>query len=107
MHRGEVVRLKARRGTVGHEQRGVRYGVILQAGDLLSLSTIIVAPTSTSAQSASFRPEITIGRSRTRVLVDQMSAVDSSRIGGHAGSLGWEEMTELDAAIGAVLGLRT
>jgi len=100
-----VVRLRAPRDTRGHEQRGPRYGVVLQAGDLLLLSTVIVAPTSTSAQAASFRPEITVARSRTRVLADQLTAVDRSRLGPSAGTLTWEELAEVDTAIQVVLGL--
>jgi mRNA interferase MazF len=79
---------------------------VVQAGDLLSLSTVIVAPTSASAQPASFRPEITVARTRTRVLVDQLTAVDSSRLGRSAGALTWQELGEVDAAIQTVLGLR-
>ena len=105
MHRGEVVRLRAPRGARGHEQRGPRYGVVLQAGDLLALSTVIVAPTSSSAQPASFRPEITVGRTQTRVLADQLTAVDRSRLGASAGTLTWEELAEVDKAIQVVLGL--
>ena len=100
-----MVRLRAPRDTRGHEQRGPRYGVVLQAGDLLLLSTVIVAPTSTSAQAASFRPEITVARSRTRVLADQLTAVDRSRLGPSAGTLTWEELAEVDTAIQVVLGL--
>jgi PemK-like protein. len=78
---------------------------VLQAGDLLALSTVIVAPTSTSAQPASFRPEIIVARSRTRVLADQLTAVDRSRLGSSAGTLTWEELVEVDTAIQVVLGL--
>ena len=105
MHRGEVVRLRAPRGARGHEQRGPRYGVVLQAGDLLALSTVIVAPTSSSAQPASFRPEITVARKQTRVLADQLTAVDRARLGASAGTLTWEELAEVDKAIQVVLGL--
>ncbi len=105
MQRGEVVRLRAPRGARGREQRGPRYGVVLQAGDLLALSTVIVAPTSTDAQPASFRPEISVSRSRTRVLVDQLTAVDRSRLGAFAGTLTWEELADVDKAIQVVLGL--
>jgi mRNA interferase MazF len=105
VHRGEIVRLRAPRGARGHEQRGPRYGVVIQAGDLLALSTVVVAPTSASAQPASFRPEITIARSRSRVLVDQLTAVDRSRLGQSAGTLTWQELGEVDAAVASVLGL--
>jgi mRNA interferase MazF len=105
VHRGEIVRLRAPRGARGHEPHGPRFGVVLQAGDLLALSTVIVAPTSTSAQSASFRPEITVAGSRTRVLADQLTAVDRSRLGPSAGTLTWAELVEVDTAIQVVLGL--
>ncbi len=105
MRRGDVVRLRPARAARGHEQRGTRYGVVVQAGDLLSLSTVVVAPTSASAQRASFRPEITVGRERTRVLVDQLTAVDRTRLGRAAGTLTWQELGEVDAAIQTVLGL--
>ena len=38
------------RGTRGHEQRGARYAVIVQADEFLDLSTVLIAPTSTSAR---------------------------------------------------------
>ena len=106
MRRGDVVRLQGSRTARGHEQRGERFGVVLQAGDLLALSTVIVAPTSTRAQPASFRPEITVRGGQTRVLVDQLTAVDRTRLGRRATALGWEELRELDVALGLVLGLR-
>lgn len=76
-----------------------------EEGANVALSTVIVAPTSTSAQPASFRPELTVGNSRTRVLIDQLTAVDSSRLGPSAGSLTWEELAEVDRAVQLVLGL--
>jgi mRNA interferase MazF len=105
VRRGEVFRLRILRGTREHEQRGARYGVVLQAGDLLALSTVIIAPTSTRALPASFRPEVTIRGTRTRVLVEQLGAVDKSRLSSAAGVLSWEELSEIDHALGTVLGL--
>ena len=105
MRRGEVFRLRIPRAARGHEQRGARYGVVLQAGDLLALSTVIVAPTSTRALPASFRPEVSIRGAQTRVLVEQIGAVDKSRLGDSAGVLSWEELSEVDHALGTVLGL--
>jgi mRNA interferase MazF len=98
--------LKASRVARGHEQSGPRYGVVLQGGDLLALSTVIIAPTSTRAQPASFRPEIVVRGASTRVLVDQLSAVDRTRLGRPAGSVTWQELADLDAALAIVLGLR-
>jgi len=106
VRRGDIFRLEGPKRGRGHEQAGPRYGVVLQAGDLLALSTVIVAPTATRAQPASFRPEIVVRGVRTRVLLDQLTAVDRARLGRRAGSVSWQELAELDAAVGLVLGLR-
>ena len=105
MQRGEILRLRAPRGTRGHEQAGQRYGVVLQADELLSLSTVIIAPTSTRAQPASFRPEVEIDGQRTRVLVEQLGAVDPTRLGESLGLLAFSELREVDRALAVVLGL--
>jgi len=73
--------------------------------DLLALSTWLVAPTSTSALAASFRPEVELLGRQTRVLVEQTAAVDPQRLGEVAGRLGNEEMRQVDAALRLVLGL--
>jgi mRNA-degrading endonuclease toxin of MazEF toxin-antitoxin module len=54
---------------------------------------------------ASFRPEVSIRGVQTRVLVEQIGAVDKSRLGDSAGVLSWEELSEVDHALGTVLGL--
>lgn len=105
MQRGEVFRLRAPRDQRGHEQDGARYGVVLQADELLNLSTVIVAPTSTRALSASFRPEVQIAGSLTRVLVEQMGAVDPTRLGTSEGLLSFDELRGVDRALALVIGL--
>lgn len=105
MLRGDVYRFRLPRG-VGHEQHGDRYGVVLQADELLPRSVVIVAPTSRSARAASFRPEAEIAGDNTRVLVEQIGAVDARRLGEPAGRLSHEEMWGIDEALLAVLGLR-
>ncbi|HEX5763882.1 MAG TPA: type II toxin-antitoxin system PemK/MazF family toxin [Solirubrobacterales bacterium] len=104
MTRGDVyrVRLPVRRG---HEQGGARYAVIVQADELLRLSTALVAPTSRSALPASFRPEIEVAGEPTRVLVEQLRALDLRRLDECAGHLGPDEMRTVDDAIELVLGL--
>ncbi len=104
MQRGEVFHLRAPRAR-GHEQRGRRYGVVVQADELLSLSTVIVAPTSTNALPASFRPEVTIRGKRTKVLVEQLGAVDPSRLGRSAGVLSRAGVRAVDEALALVLAL--
>jgi mRNA interferase MazF len=69
------------------------------------LSTWLVAPTSTSARSASFRPEIKIGGLNTRVLAEQTAAVDPSLLGESVGFLSFDEMHRVDAALRIVLDL--
>jgi mRNA interferase MazF len=71
MVRGEIFRLPAPRGARGHEQRGARYAVVVQADEFLDLSTTLVAPASTSAMPASFRPPIRLRDEDTRVIVER------------------------------------
>jgi mRNA interferase MazF len=104
VRRGDVYRLRPGR-TSGHEQGGVRYGVVVQSDAFLPRSTVLVAPTSTSARSASFRPEIEVDQRVTRVLVEQMAAVDTTRLGDLAGHLTPAEMWGVDSALEAVLDL--
>jgi len=105
VNRGEVYRLKGPRRARGHEQLGERFAVVLQADELAALSTVIVAPTSTSAPPQPFRAEIRIGGQRTRVLLEQIAAVDHSRLGNPVGSISRSELEDVDLALRAVLGL--
>jgi mRNA interferase MazF len=105
MVRGEVFHLPAPRGTVGHEQRGARYAVIVQADEFMGLSTTLVAPTSTGVRPASFRPTITLDGQKTRVLVEQTTVVDPQRLGRSAGRLDAGELRSVDDALALVLGL--
>jgi mRNA interferase MazF len=105
MVRGEVFRLPAPRGTRGHEQRGARYAVVVQADEFLGLSTTLVAPTSTSAAPASFRPTIQLKAEETRVLVEQTTVVDPQRLGRSVGRLASAELRAVDEALALVLGL--
>jgi mRNA interferase MazF len=102
--RGEIyrVRLPAQRG---REQAGPRYAVIVQAEALIGLSTVIVAPTSRSAARATFRPEIEVAGETTRVLVEQLRAVDIARLDDLAGRLTSSEQRSIDDALELVLDL--
>lgn len=103
--RGDIYRLKAPRTIRGHEQDGVRFAVVVQSDDL-PLSTWLVAPTSTGPRSASFRPEIEINGTTTRVIVEQLSAIDpETRLGDFVGRLDNAELRAIDAALQVVLGL--
>ena len=105
MVRGEVFRLPPPRGALGHEQRGARYAVVVQADELLGLSTVLVAPTSASARAATFRPTIALDGSETRVLVEQTTVIDAQRLGSSAGRLDAGELRAVDNALMLVLGL--
>jgi mRNA interferase MazF len=89
----------------GHEQLGRRFGVVVQSDAFLPRSVVLIAPTSTSARPASFRPEVAIEGTATKVLVEQLGAVDITRLGDLAGHLTPEEQWGVDAAILTVLGL--
>jgi mRNA interferase MazF len=90
---------------IRHEQAGERFAVVVQADELLPRSVVIVAPTSRSARPASFRPEIEVGGAVTRVLVEQLGAVDIQRLGKRVGHVTVEEIWALDDALATVLGL--
>ena len=100
--RGEVYRLRAPRQARGHEQAGRRFAVVVQSDDL-PLSTWLVAPTSTSALPATFRPEVEIAGRRARVLAEQTAAVDPSRLGDSVGHLTNDELQRVNAALRLVL----
>ncbi len=104
MLRGDVYRFRLPK-RAGHEQHGDRYGVVVQADEFLPRSVVIVAPTSRSARAATFRPEADIVGETTRVLVEQIGAVDVRRLGELVGHLSREELWGIDEALTAVLGL--
>lgn len=105
MVRGEIFRLPAPRSARGREQRGARYAVVVQADEFLALSTVLISPTSTSAQPASFRPAIELDGTLTRILVEQTTVVDPQRLGDSAGRLDLHELQSVDEALKLVLGL--
>jgi mRNA interferase MazF len=104
VRRGDVYRFRLPKG-VGHEQHGERYGVVVQADELLPRSVVLVAPTSVSARAASFRPDVQVSGEPTRVLVEHLAGVDVTRLGERAGHLTVEEMWDVDEALATVLGL--
>lgn len=80
--------------------------MVVQADEFLPRSVVIVAPTSRRARPASFRPEAEIEGDTTRILVEQIGAVDARRLGDLVGHLTLEELWGIDEALIAVLGLR-
>jgi mRNA interferase MazF len=104
VQRGDIYELRLPKG-VGHEQRGRRLGVVVHSEAMLPRSVVLVAPTSTSARAASFRPELDVGGQRTRVLVEKVGAVDVNRLGEQVGRVTTDEQWQIDAALLTVLGL--
>ena len=104
MVRGDVHEITLPRGR-GRVQHGPRFAVIVQAQDLLELSTIIICPTSSSAPAASFHPSIDLGGAQTQVLCEMTGAVDARVLGERVGHLSRAELLAVDDALSLVLDL--
>jgi mRNA interferase MazF len=107
MVRGEVFRFRPPRRRRDSEQAGARFGVVVQNDALLDMSTVLVAPTSTSAMALPFRPPIEIDGVVTRVIVEQTTAIAPARLGRSVGRLTGSELSRVDSALAFVMGLRT
>ncbi|MDQ3767410.1 MAG: type II toxin-antitoxin system PemK/MazF family toxin [Actinomycetota bacterium] len=73
---------------------------------MIPSNVFVIAPTSRSARSASFRPEAEINDEPTKVLIEQIGAVDVGRLGKRIGHIEPEEEWEIDDTLHLVLGLR-
>ena len=104
MQRGDVVELRLPAGA-GSEQRGRRFGVVVQSDSLLPRSVVLVAPTSTAARAASFRPQVVVREQPTRVMVEQVRALAVERLGRRVDRLGVSDLWAVDEALTVVLGL--
>jgi mRNA interferase MazF len=104
MNRGDVYTINLPKG-LGHEQHGKRFAVVVQSDALLPRSIVLIAPTSTSAKPASIRPEITVEKQTTRVLVEQLSAIAIERLGKRVARIDVDEQWAVDDALITVLGL--
>jgi len=66
---------------------------------------VLIAPTSTAARDATVRPVIEILGDRTKVLVEQLAALDVSRLGETVMTVHGDTMWSIDDALELVLGL--
>jgi mRNA interferase MazF len=89
----------------GHVQEGRRFAVIVQADDLLALSTVVICPTSRSAFTASFHPEVIVADQPTQVLCEMIGAVDTRALGERIGHLTHSELRSIEDALLLVLDL--
>ncbi|MGH2950887.1 MAG: type II toxin-antitoxin system PemK/MazF family toxin [Solirubrobacterales bacterium] len=105
MVRGDAyaITLPGKRGRVQH---GSRYAVVVQADDLLGLSTLVICPTSRSTPPASFHPEVALRGERTRVMCEMVGAVDARALGVQVGHLTLAELRAVEDALALVLDLR-
>jgi mRNA-degrading endonuclease toxin of MazEF toxin-antitoxin module len=67
---------------------------------------VVICPTSTSAPSASFHPEVELGTERSRVLCEMVSAIDARNLGEHVAHLARDELRAVDDALLLVLDLQ-
>lgn len=104
MVRGDVHEINLPRGH-GRAQHGRRYAVVVQADDLMALSTVVVCPTSQSAPAASFHPEVWLEGARTRILCEMVRAVDARKLGNQVCHLGLDEVDAVDEALELLLDL--
>jgi mRNA interferase MazF len=102
--RGDVHAIKLPRKR-GHVQQGRRYALIVQADDLLALSTVVICPTSRSAFAASFHPVVTVEDQPTQVLCEMIGAVDARALGERAGHLSRDDLRAVEDALLLVLDL--
>ena len=105
--RGDVYGLRPAKQSRGHEQRGRRFAVIVQASRFEPLSTWLAVPTSTSARPFIFRPQIEVpGEGPSLALCEGLVSIDpQERLGARLGSLTHAEMQEIDKAILLLLDL--
>ena len=78
--------------------------MVVQSDDL-PLSTVLIAPTSRSAQPRIFRPTIILGDEDTQVLVEQTTAVAPERLGDIVGHVSRAELDEIGKAMRLVFEL--
>jgi mRNA interferase MazF len=104
MRRGDVHVVTLAR-QAGHELAGRRYGVVVQSEAVGALSTVVIAPTSTSTAPTSFRPEIDLLGRRTAVITDHVRVIDRRRVGRRVDRLSSSDLRAVDDALKVVLGL--
>lgn len=103
--RGDVYELRRAKYVVGHEQSGQRFAVLVQNSMHLSLSTVLVCPTSLSAQPSRLHPEVDIRGRSSLVLVPQLFAADWGRLGRLVGTLTLSELQHIDTVLAVLLDL--
>jgi mRNA interferase MazF len=105
MIRGAVYPVDLGDAKRGHEQRGRRLGLVISI-DQNAWSTVTVIPMSTSAQASVFRPDVVIAGRETKILIDQIRAIDVSYvIGQPVDYLSRDDMTQVEYSLSRYFGL--
>jgi mRNA interferase MazF len=103
--RGAVYPVDLGEAKRGHEQRGRRLGLVISI-EQNAWSTVTILPTSTSAQSAVFRPEVVIAGRDAKILIDQIRTIDTSYVTGElVDYLSHEDMAQVEHSLSRYLGL--
>ncbi|QFQ97333.1 type II toxin-antitoxin system PemK/MazF family toxin [Streptomyces phaeolivaceus] len=106
MIRGSVYPVDLGDAKRGHEQRGKRFGIVL-SDTPDTWSTVVIVPTSTSAQQAIFRPRLVIAGRETAALADQVRTIDTQFVcGDPVDHLTGTDMAQVEFALGRLLRLR-
>ena len=104
MVRGDVLEINLPRRR-GRAQHGRRFAVVVQADELMALSTVAICPTSQSTPPASFHPDVEVAGEKTRVMCEMVRAVDATKVGPQVGHLTLGEIEAIDDALRLVLDL--
>ena len=81
--------------TVGSEIRKTRPCIVISPNEMNRLKTVIIAPLTSQGFDFVFRPKITFQNKKGLVLLDQIRAVDKSRLVKKIGSLTEEKAMEI------------
>ncbi|MHB0868427.1 MAG: type II toxin-antitoxin system PemK/MazF family toxin [Chloroflexota bacterium] len=79
----------------GHRIDGPHYAVVVSDEPYNWLSTVVVVPFSTGARPDEIHPETTINGIRTRAMVEQLQAIDKTRLKDRLGSLAGHAIMDL------------
>jgi mRNA interferase MazF len=111
LERGTVVLLDLD-PTVGHEQRGVRPGIVVSDLDVVSdqrFPLFCIVPVTGKPGQGALYPELSPGRSglakKSYALIDHLRSVDKRRVCRVFGELALDEMNAIDDGLALFLGL--
>jgi mRNA interferase MazF len=105
MIRGAVYPVDLGEAKRGHEQRGRRLGLVISI-EQTDGSTVTIIPTSTSAQSSVFRPEVVVAGRDTKILIDQIRTIDTAYITGElVDYLSRDDVAQVEHSLSRYFGL--